>query len=224
MLYNENLMLYTPPANTGLNIIYQDDSLLVLDKPAGLLSVPGRGEEKQDSLATRVQAEYPEALIVHRLDMATSGLMLMARNQDVQRQLSMLFEQRQIDKYYVAIVDGKLEKSGGEIELPLITDWPNRPRQKVDHGIGKPALTSYKVLEYDPDHNSSRIELKPQTGRTHQLRVHMQAIGHTILGDRLYASEKIQGKSPRLLLHASSLDFIHPAMENPLNINCEVPF
>lgn len=217
-------MQYTPPTNTGLNILYQDDNLLVLDKPAGLLSVPGRGENKQDCLATRVQADYPEALIVHRLDMATSGLMLMARNQDVQRRLSMMFEQRQIGKHYIAIVDGKLEKSSGEIDLPLITDWPNRPRQKVDHGIGKPALTTYKVLEYRSTQNTSRVELSPQTGRTHQLRIHMQAIDHVILGDRLYASEEIQEKSHRLLLHAGSLDFIHPVTHNALSITSEAPF
>lgn len=217
-------MQYTPPANTGLNILYQDDNLLVLDKPAGLLSVPGRGEDKQDCLATRVQAEYPEALIVHRLDMATSGLMLMARNEAMQRQLSMMFEQRQIHKRYIAIVSGKLEQESGEIDLPLITDWPNRPKQKVDYEIGKPAQTLYNVLEYNHEQNSSRVALSPQTGRSHQLRVHMQAIGHVILGDRLYASEEIQEKSPRLLLHAGSLDFIHPVTQNALSITSDVPF
>lgn len=220
----KGLMHYTPPAHTGLNIIYQDDDLLVLDKPAGLLSVPGRGVDKHDSLATRVQAEYPEARIVHRLDMATSGLILMARNDDMQRQLSMIFEQRQIDKRYIAIVNGKLERQTGEIDLPLITDWPNRPKQKIDYDIGKPALTIYKVLEYNPEQNTSHVELKPQTGRTHQLRVHMQSLGHTILGDRLYAAEEVYRKSDRLLLHAESLSFVHPATEQDLNLISEVPF
>lgn len=224
MLYNENTMHYSPPAHTGLNIIYQDDSLLVLDKPAGLLSVPGRGADKQDCLASRVQAEYPEALIVHRLDMATSGLMLMAHNDAMQRQLSMMFEQRQIDKRYIAIVDGKLEQQSGEVNLPLITDWPNRPMQKVDYVNGKPTLTIFKRMEYNPEQNISRIELKPQTGRTHQLRVHMQSLGHAILGDRLYASTEVQEKSTRLLLHAESLAFIHPATQDALNINSQAPF
>jgi len=215
---------YDPPVNEGLDVIYRDDVMLVLNKPSGLLSVPGRGKDKQDSLATRVQAEYPEALIVHRLDMATSGLMLMARNEDMQRQLSMLFEQRQIEKRYIAIVDGKLEQQSGEVNLPLITDWPNRPRQKVDYENGKPALTIFKPMEYNPEQNSTRIELQPQTGRTHQLRVHMQSLGHAILGDRLYATMEVQEKSTRLLLHAESLAFIHPATQDALNINSQAPF
>lgn len=221
---NESSAKYQPPPNTGLNIIYQDDDLLALNKPAGLLSVPGRGEDKQDSLSIRVQAEYPEALIVHRLDMSTSGLILMARNKDMQRQLGMLFEQRQVFKRYIAIVDGKLEQQSGEINLPLITDWPNRPKQKIDHKIGKPALTLYKVLEYNENANTTRLELKPLTGRTHQLRVHMQAIGHTILGDEFYASEEARSKSERLLLHAESLGFIHPLTENKIEIEHKAPF
>lgn len=215
---------YSPPAHTGLNIVYQDDELLALDKPAGLLSVPGRGGEKQDSLASRVQVEYPEARVVHRLDMATSGLMLMARNETMQRRLGMMFEQREIDKRYIAIVGGKFENASGVIELPLITDWPNRPRQKIDHAIGKPALTAYRVLEYDPEQNTSRVELRPKTGRTHQLRVHMQASGHPILGDQLYAPNKIRDKSSRLALHADLLVFIHPAGQGTLRIGCEAPF
>lgn len=217
-------MQYTPPINTGLNIIYQDDALLVLDKPAGLLSVPGRGEDKQDCLATRVQADYPAALIVHRLDMDTSGLILMAHNKDMQRQLSIMFAQRQFKKGYIAVVDGKPEQDSGEIDLPLITDWPNRPKQKVDYEIGKPAQTLYNVLEYNHEQNSSRVALSPQTGRSHQLRVHMLAIGHAILGDRLYASKEIQEKSPRLLLHAGSLNFIHPVTKQGLSFSSEVPF
>jgi len=215
---------YDPPVNEGLDVIYRDEVILALNKPSGLLSVPGRGKDKQDSLVIRVQAEYPEALIVHRLDMATSGLMLMARNQDMQRQLSMLFEQRLIDKRYIAIVDGKLEQQSGEINLPIITDWPNRPRQKVDYENGKPALTIFKLIKYNPEQNITRIELKPQTGRTHQLRVHMQSLGHAILGDRLYATAEVQQKSTRLLLHAESLAFTHPATQDALNINSQAPF
>lgn len=217
-------MHYQPPAYTVLTPIYIDDHLLVLDKPAGLLSVPGRGEDKQDCLATRVQAEYPEALIVHRLDMGTSGLMLMARSAAMQRQLGMLFEQRQIDKRYIAIVDGKPEHDRGEVNLPLITDWPNRPRQKVDHDSGKSALTIYNVIKYDTEQNASRVELKPRTGRSHQLRVHMQSLGHAILGDELYASAQIREKAPRLLLHAEALSFIHPDSQQLINIHYPAPF
>lgn len=217
-------MQYNPPPHTQLNIIYNDEHLLVVEKPAGLLSVPGRGEDKQDCLATRVQSEYPDTFIVHRLDMATSGLMLMARNEQMQRLLSMLFEKRQIDKCYIAIVAGKLENERGEIDLPLITDWPNRPKQKVDYETGKRALTRYMLLDYNPDQNTSRIELKPETGRTHQLRVHMQAIGHPIIGDTLYATQTVLNKSPRLALHAESLVFSHPATQQILKLHSPTPF
>ena len=209
---------YTPPHNDGLDIIYQDDDILVLNKPAGLLAVPGRGADKQDCLSSRVQSEYPEALIIHRLDMDTSGLMLMARNAAMQAKLGLLFEHRQIDKRYIAIVAGKLEQQHGEIKLPLITDWPNRPKQKVDHETGKPSLTFYKVLAHNAANQTSRVELTPQTGRSHQLRVHMQAIGHPILGDNLYASDEIWQKSDRLLLHAERLIFCHPATGEQLKI------
>ena len=213
------LMQYNPPPNTGLNIIYQDNDLLVLDKPSGLLSVPGRGEDKQDCLSSRVQTDYPDALIVHRLDMDTSGLILMAHNKNAQRQLSIMFEQKQFDKCYTAIVAGKLKQQSGEIDLPLITDWPNRPRQIVDYEIGKPAQTLYRVVKYNAQQDTSHIELKPKTGRTHQLRVHMHAIGHAILGDRFYASNEIQEQSDRLLLHSTSLSFIHPVTNESLDIN-----
>lgn len=215
---------YTPPLHQGLDIVYQDNQLLVLNKPAGLLSVPGRGDEKQDCLASRVQVEYPEALVVHRLDMATSGLVIMARNIDMQRQLGMLFAQQEINKCYLAIVAGQLEQTHGEINLPLITDWPNRPRQIVDRDSGKPACTLYNVVEYDPVNDTSRVELKPRTGRTHQLRVHLQAIGHPILGDRLYATSEIQQQADRLLLHASRLQFVHPGTGQSLSILSQAPF
>ena len=156
--------------------------------------------------------------------MATSGLILMARNKDTQRLLSMMFEKRQINKAYIAIVDGKLKLQRGEINQPLITDWPNRPLQKIDHDIGKPALTTYKVIEYNEINNTSRVELIPQTGRTHQLRVHMQVIGHAILGDGLYATKPIQQKSNRLLLHAQYLAFAHPDKGVHINFSNKVPF
>ncbi|MDH5409060.1 MAG: RluA family pseudouridine synthase [Gammaproteobacteria bacterium] len=215
---------YTPPAHTELDMIYQDDDLLVVNKPAWLLSVPGRGEDKQDCMLSRVRLEYPEALVVHRLDMATSGLMLLARNKEMQSKLGTLFEKRQIDKRYIAMVDGKLEHQTGEINQPLITDWPNRPKQKIDHDNGKPSLTSYKVLNYNEEQNTSRVELIPKTGRTHQLRVHLQSIGHAIIGDRLYASTEAQKKSERLLLHAVKLSFIHPVTQQELVLNSNAPF
>lgn len=216
-------MNYQPPAHTGLTLIYIDEHLLVLDKPAGLLAVPGRGADKRDCLASRVQAEYPEALVVHRLDMATSGLMLMARSEATQKQLSRMFAERQVDKTYIAIVDGRLDQDSGDIDLPLITDWPNRPKQKIDHDIGKPALTHYRVLAYTPAQDTSRVELKPHTGRTHQLRLHMQALGHPILGDPLYAPDAVHRRSPRLLLHAAGLHFRHPANGLPLNLQSDMP-
>ena len=212
------------PANAGFEVLHEDEALLVLNKPAGLLSVPGRGADKQDSLASRVQAIYPEALTVHRLDMSTSGLMLMARSRSVQSYLQRLFEQREVKKTYIAVVAGRLQSEQGEIDLPLINDWPNRPRQKVDHVQGKSSLTRYQVLEYDPRQETSRLQLQPVTGRSHQLRVHMQAIGHAILGDPLYATALLQARAPRLLLHAESIGLPHPMSKESVAYHCEVPF
>ena len=206
-----------------LDIIYQDASLIVVNKPAGLLAVPGRGADKQDCLASRVQAEFPDALVVHRLDMATSGLLLFARGAEMQRRLSHLFREREVQKRYVAVVSGRLELLSGEIDLPLIRDWPNRPRQKVDHESGKPSLTRYRLLIHDVSTNTSRVELEPVTGRTHQLRVHMAAIGHPIMGDALYGGEA-EGRVERLLLHASALSFAHPLNAEMLSLASEPPF
>lgn len=200
---------YSPPPGRP-RVVFEDDCMLVLDKPAGLLSVPGRGEAHSDCLASRVQANYPSARIVHRLDMATSGLIVMALGREMERRLSAAFQRRLVDKRYVAVVAGALEESCGEISLPLIADWPNRPRQKIDHEFGKAALTRYEVLSYDAESDSTRVELCPITGRSHQLRVHMLAIGHPILGDELYAGIPIQCAAPRLLLHAANLIVPHP--------------
>lgn len=208
----------------NLKILYADDTLLVLDKPAGLLAVPGRGIEKQDCVAARVQAAYPDALIAHRLDMATSGLMLMARGKPAQRDLSGLFALREVFKCYTAVVAGQMECQYGEIDLPLITDWPNRPRQKVDFLLGKPAQTHFRVLSYNREDDTSRIELTPHTGRSHQLRVHMQSLGHPILGDALYAPSNIAGQATRLCLHATTLSFCHPLQQKLVRFSCEVPF
>lgn len=193
-----------------MEIIYSDDALLVLNKPGGLLAVPGRGADKQDSLATRVQAVYPEARIVHRLDMATSGIMLMARGVDMQRELNRRFARRAIHKQYVAVVHGRISEQAGMIELPVAADWPRRPRQKVDVCHGKAASTTYQVLHYDTASDTTRVMLQPYTGRTHQLRIHLQAIGHPIVGDTLYAGGHGQEQVTRLLLHACMLALRHP--------------
>ena len=217
-------MKYNPPPHISLDILYEDKYLLILNKPSGLLSVPGRGEDKQDCLISRVQTNYADALIVHRLDMSTSGLMVVARGKEIERSLSILFQKRQVEKKYLAIVDGEVKPTSGEVDLPLITDWPNRPKQKVDFETGKPSQTRYSVLSYDPKLNNSRIELKPITGRTHQLRVHMQSIQHPILGDELYADKEVINKSPRLLLHACYLSFPHPVTAELMNFDSDATF
>lgn len=185
-------------------ILFADDALVVADKPAGLLSVPGRGPDKQDCLIARVQLRYPDALTVHRLDQATSGLIVFGRGEVAQRALSVAFAERRVEKRYIAVVHGELPDTG-EVDLPLITDWPNRPRQMVDHVVGKPSLTRYRVVARGE--RTSRVELEPVTGRSHQLRVHMLAIGHPIVGDTLYAAQ-LGGE--RLLLHAERLIVPHP--------------
>lgn len=215
---------YNPPAHTGLNILHLDDFLLVVDKPAGLLSVPGRGEDKQDCMITRVQAEFPDALIVHRLDMGTSGIMVMARGKAMERALSILFQTRQVHKRYIAIVAGQIPQTQGEINLPLITDWPNRPGQMVSFERGKPSQTRYQMLAYDAATDTTRVDLEPLTGRTHQLRVHLQALGHPILGDELYASSVRCAQAERLLLHATTIAFPHPQSGEILSINSSIPF
>ncbi|MEE9491937.1 MAG: pseudouridine synthase [Gammaproteobacteria bacterium] len=217
-------MNYRPPPNTGLDILFQDATLLILNKPSGLLSVPGRGVDKQDCLLSRVLEEYPQALTVHRLDMDTSGIMLIALGKDSQRQFSGLFQNRTIRKTYHAMVNGYLKQTEGQIDLPLITDWPNRPRQIVDHLNGKASITCFQTLEYNTDNDSTLVELSPLTGRSHQLRVHMQAIGHPILGDALYATPKAKDKAPRLLLHASLIDFDHPYSKRRIIIKSKYPW
>jgi tRNA pseudouridine32 synthase/23S rRNA pseudouridine746 synthase len=196
----------------------------VFDKPAGLLAVPGRGDNKQDCLWHRVRQRWPDALVVHRLDMATSGLMLFARGADLQRRLSQAFAARQIDKHYVAVVAGRMPAASGRIELPLMADWPRRPLQKVDVLAGKPSITDWQLTGYDDARQTSRLTLQPLTGRTHQLRLHLAAIGHPILGDALYAPPDIVERAPRLLLHACALTFEHPLGGTRLRLRCEPPF
>jgi tRNA pseudouridine32 synthase/23S rRNA pseudouridine746 synthase len=215
---------YYPPPDTGLDVRHIDADLLIVDKPSGLLSVPGRGPGMDDNLASRVQARFPEALTVHRLDMDTSGLLVMARNPEAHRALGRLFELRQVEKEYIAVVAGRVADSERSIALPLIADWPNRPRQMVDFVQGKPALTHLEVLSYDAGSDTTRVRLNPETGRSHQLRVHLQSIGHPILGDDLYAPPEILVRSPRLLLHAAMLAFSHPVSGEWLVVTSDPPF
>ena len=212
----------------ALTILHADASLLVIDKPSGLLAVPGRGAALQDCVASRAQALYADALVVHRLDMATSGLMLLARGPAAQRRLSIAFARREVEKRYVALVAGLLPAPPGdgwaEIDLPLGADWPQRPRQRVDRAGGKLSQTRYRVLAHDTQRACSRVELQPLTGRSHQLRVHLLALGHPILGDALYAPLDVQAQAPRLLLHASGLTLAHPASGERIHFRSEPPF
>lgn len=214
------MTLYSPPPDRGLSVIFSDASLIVVDKPSGLLSVPGRGADKADCLVSRAQKVFPDALAVHRLDMDTSGLLLLARGEEMHRQLSKQFRERHIDKGYIAVLAGLLADDAGQVDLPLICDWPNRPRQKVDFEIGKPSLTHFHVLSRDPVCQTTRVELTPVTGRSHQLRVHMASLGHPIIGDELYGTET----PGRLMLHAMDLAFTHPVSGVPLQFHCPPPF
>ena len=197
---------YDPP-QTPLDVLHEDAQLIAVNKPSGLLSVPGRGEHLADCLLTRVQAAFPRALLVHRLDRDTSGVMVFAQTPHAQRHLGMQFEKRQTRKIYVARVLGRLNQKSGTVDLPLIVDWPNRPLQKVCHETGKPAVTDWRVVKYEGD--TTRVRLFPKTGRSHQLRVHMQALGHPILGDPFYA-EGAAREYPRLMLHSEELRLKNP--------------
>ena len=214
--------VYTPP-QTPLEIIYIDSSVVVLNKPAGLLTVPGRPETHSDCLLTRVRKEVFGALLVHRLDLDTSGIIIFARTASSQVNLGRQFEERRIRKIYRATVSGYIKKDAGLISLPIVVDWPNRPIQKVCFQTGKDSITRFKVLER-PNAKVSLVELYPVTGRTHQLRLHMKSIGHPILGDSLYADEKSFKASERLNLHASSLEIIHPKTDQTKILSAPVPF
>jgi len=199
---------------------YLDEALLVAEKPAGLLSVPGRGEENQDCVVSRLQAIHPDVLTVHRLDQVTSGLLLHARGKAMQAALSAQFAQRQVGKRYEAVVEGLLAADEGEVDLPLRVDWPNRPRQMVDTAQGKPALTRWRVLARDAVACRTRVALEPVTGRSHQLRLHLAALGHPIVGDVLYGALPAQ----RVHLHAKALRFTHPVTGQTLAFESAPPF
>ncbi|GAA0761659.1 pseudouridine synthase [Ideonella azotifigens] len=219
----ERGIVYAPPQDE-LKVLHADDQLVAIDKPAGLLSVPGRGPAHADCAAARVQALFPDALTVHRLDMGTSGVLVFGRGAAAQRTLSQAFEQRQTEKRYLAIVAGLPAEDDGQIDLPLIADWPNRPRQMVDLARGRPSTTLWRCLSRDPATNTARLLLTPITGRSHQLRVHLQAIGHPILGDELYAPPDVDAASPRLMLHAWQLTLPHPVSRAPLALEAAAPF
>ena len=202
-----------------MEILYQDESFLAVNKPTGLLTVPGKGPDKQDCLYHRVLEEFPDALMVHRLDMDTSGLVLFARSPEAQRNLSMQFEQREISKTYIAVVEGVIQKNVGMVDFPMRKDMDQRlpPKHVVDCVRGKKAVTEWKVLErYE---NTTRVALFPKTGRSHQLRVHMQSIGFPIIGDPIYGQS-----AERLMLHAQSLELLHPITAEPIRLECPAPF
>lgn len=214
---------YNPPLDPWLHILYQDEHIMVVNKPSGLLSVPGRLEEHKDSVMTRIQRDFPQAESVHRLDMATSGVIVVALTKAAERELKRQFREREPAKQYVARVWGHPAAEQGMIDLPLICDWPNRPKQMVSVELGKPAQTEYQVLAYDAD-NSARVQLKPITGRSHQLRVHLLALGHPILGDRFYAHPEALAMASRLQLHAESLTITHPAFGNSMTFRQPADF
>jgi len=211
---------YSPP-QTALEVIHRDDAVVLVNKPSGLLSVPGKSDDLADCLEVRVKAAIAGALLVHRLDMDTSGVMVFARKPSVQRYLNRQFEQRKVDKTYIAEVWGEVVGDAGQVDLPLIVDWPNRPLQKVCRETGKSSQTRWQVISRAP--GRTRLRLFPRTGRSHQLRVHMLALGHPILGDPFYASGAALALAPRLLLHAESLAFIAPDGTS-LAVDCPCPF
>lgn len=213
---------YQPPTEPWLSILYEDDDLLILDKPSGLLSVPGKDPALFDSLQSRVLARTPGAGTVHRLDKDTSGVIVMAKSKWIHGRLGIQFEKRIIRKRYIARVSGTVAGESGEIDLPLATDWERKPRQRVDFERGRPSRTLWRVLERGGE--DTRLALEPVTGRTHQLRVHLLAIGHPILGDPFYAEGAALAAAPRLLLHAEMLGFIHPGTGEPMDFVSPAPF
>jgi tRNA pseudouridine32 synthase/23S rRNA pseudouridine746 synthase len=213
--------VYEPP-KTPLDILYIDDDVLVVNKPSGLLTVPGKELKHHDSLELRVKIEYPNSFLVHRLDMDTSGVIIFALSKSTQRSLNLQFEKRIVKKLYEARVFGNIKEDNGFIDLPLIVDWPNRPLQKIDAKEGKSALTHWQVLDREGD--VTRVALMPETGRTHQLRVHMMSLGHTILGDRFYGNVAEINLANELQLHAKDLMIFHPKNGKKITFKAPLPF
>jgi tRNA pseudouridine32 synthase/23S rRNA pseudouridine746 synthase len=220
IVYRAPMSDYAPP-DAPLDILHDDHEILVVCKPAGLLSVPGKGAHLADCLLTRVQEAFPTALLVHRLDRDTSGVMIFALTPHAQRHLGLQFEKRQTRKSYVARVAGALDPKTGTVDLPLTVDWPNRPLQKVCHETGRVALTEWRVLRQGE--GETRVRLSPKTGRSHQLRVHMLALGHPILGDPLYATDAARDH-PRLMLHSEELRLRHPDGGAGVKFRAKAPF
>ncbi|AGT10485.1 pseudouridine synthase [Paracoccus aminophilus] len=212
---------YDPPMEPP-RIIYADHEILVVDKQSGLLSVPGKDADRQDCLINRLRGIYPEVLLVHRLDQDTSGVMIFALTPHAQRHLGLQFEKRQTKKTYIARLEGRLSPATGRVDLPLIVDWPNRPKQMVDLENGRPAQTDWRVIRATD--TETRVRLSPITGRSHQLRVHMLSLGHPILGDPLYAEGPARDDYPRLMLHAESLRVRHPDGGVAQSFTAPVPF
>jgi tRNA pseudouridine32 synthase/23S rRNA pseudouridine746 synthase len=213
-----------PICTEKIDILYEDDYLLLINKPAFLLSMPGRHPDNKDSVITRLKQTWPSASLVHRLDLDTSGLMVIPKTKFVHAEISKQFQARTISKSYIAVVDGLMAERYGSIELPITKDWQNRPLQKICHETGKASKTLFEVLELDTDKKITRIELTPITGRTHQLRIHLSTIGHPILGCDLYATDSAFNKSNRLLLHSQKLTFNHPIYNQPISMTCEPAF
>lgn len=217
-----NDFIYMPPQEP-LEIIYEDEDLMVVNKPAGLLSVMGRLPEHQDSAYLRILEKFPTAKVTHRLDMATSGLLMFAKHRDAEVAVSKMFQARTIKKYYIALIQGKIQAEGS-VEVPLITDWENRPRQMVHFELGKQAKTIFQLMEYDAEADQSRVCLEPVTGRSHQLRVHMMHIGHPIMGDKLYHPDSARFHLKRMALHAAYLAFQHPLKMHDIELYSDVEF
>lgn len=213
---------YAPPSEPWLCVVHRDDDLLVLAKPSGLLCVPGKPAEHADCLETRAREAFPGAMTVHRLDKDTSGVIVMGLNRKAHANLSLQFEKRETEKSYIARVWGQVAADTGRIDLPIACDWPNRPKQRVDHETGRPARTDWEVV--DREEKATRLRLRPATGRSHQLRVHMLSLGHPILGDTFYAHDEAFAAAERLQLHAEWLRFRHPSDGREMNFTVECPF
>ncbi len=213
-----------PKCEKDIEILYQDPYLLVVNKPEFLLTVPGRAPENKDCVITRLQQGFPNAVIVHRLDLDTSGLLIVPVERQAMSHIARQFQERTIEKEYEALVWGKVANRHGSIDLPIKADWENRPKQCIHFEHGKPALTHYERLDYDHDKDRSRVALKPVTGRSHQLRIHCRELGHPILGCDMYAHEEALKASPRLLLHARYISFIHPISEKRMYVESSSPF